>query len=155
MTATPSSSPIIISPGFNETFPQLMGISTLPPPPFVGPAAVLPDAKRGKSIFFKSPRSLIAPSITTPPNPICIEERLINSPQTALSVKPPPSTTKISPLLIIVKAACIAELSPCVTETVLAWPHKVMPSLIEEILDDITFCLFILSPAIEVGIFCH
>ena len=106
-----------------------MGISNLPPPPFVGPAAVLPDAKMGKFIFFKSPRSLTAPSITTPPNPICIEERLINSPQTALSVKPPPSTTKISPLLIIVKAACIAELSPCVTETVLAWP--------------------------EVGIFCH
>ncbi|GIS06886.1 MAG: hypothetical protein CM15mP110_0340 [Alphaproteobacteria bacterium] len=51
MTATPSSSPIIISPGFSETFPQLMGISTLPPPPFVGPAAVLPDAKEVNSFF--------------------------------------------------------------------------------------------------------
>ncbi len=95
---TPSSSPTTISPGCTNISPHMTG-TLIPTVVNLGagePGKIL-LIKIGNPISEISTLSLTPPSITAPPNFLCIAARAVNPPQFALSVSPSAATTKISP----------------------------------------------------------
>src|SRR5699024_8553116 len=72
-TTTPSASQATMSPGSTTTPPQVMGTLSSPAPCLFPAATVVALQNIGKSSSFASVISRIAPSTTTPLNPIvCI-----------------------------------------------------------------------------------
>ena len=84
-THTPSSSPMIRSPGLTGHPPQEMAPSMVPPNPLCGPAGTMARAKTLNPNSRISATSRTAPSMTRPPMPRSIAVRVMMPPHRAVS----------------------------------------------------------------------